>query len=79
MSRPLRTALAAAALLASFWAGHALAAQPAMRAALEHLQAARRALAEASPDKGGHRAKALALVDDAIEEVREGMRFDRRN
>jgi hypothetical protein len=78
MPRTLRSSLAAAALLASFLAGRALAAQPAMQAALDHLLAARRELAAATPDKGGHRAKALALVDEAIEQVRKGIRFDRR-
>jgi hypothetical protein len=36
--------------------------QPHMRAALEHLRAAQKELAEASKDKGGHRARAEQLV-----------------
>ncbi len=79
MKRSLRIVLAVVALGASFFAGRALAAQPNMQAALDHLQAARRELTQATPDKGGHRAKALALVDEAIRQVREGMRFDRRH
>jgi len=79
MARSLRIGLVALALVASFAAGRAVADQPRMEAALDHLQAARRELVQATSDKGGHRAKALALVDEAIEQVRRGMRFDRRN
>jgi hypothetical protein len=79
MARSLRIGLVALALVASFAAGRAVADQPRMETALDHLQAARRELAQATADKGGHRAKALALVDEAIEQVRRGMRFDRRN
>ncbi len=79
MQSPLRLVLAAAALAVSFLAGQALAAQPRMQAALDHLQSARRELAAATADKGGHRAKALAAVDEAIEQVRKGIAFDRRN
>ncbi len=79
MERLLRVVLAVFALGACFLAGRALAAQPNMQAALDHLQVARRELTQAAADKGGHRAKALALVDEAIGQVREGMRFDRRH
>ena len=53
--------------------------QPRMQAALEALRQARRELDQASPDKGGHRAKAIELVTQAIAEVEKGMQFDRRN
>ena len=79
MKHSLRFVLVVLALVASFAAGRALAAQPNMQAALDHLQAARRELTQAAADKGGHRAKALELVDEAIGQVREGMRFDRRH
>jgi hypothetical protein len=79
MRRSLRVVLAVFALGGSFLAGQALAAQPNMQVALDHLQAARRELVQATADKGGHRAKAIALVDEAIGQVREGMRFDRRH
>jgi len=49
------------------------AAQVKMADALTALQAARTALANATHDKGGHRVKALALVDEAIAEVKKGM------
>lgn len=51
-------------------------AQPEMTSALEHLREAKRALESASHDKGGHRAKALKLVNEAIAQVEEGIQYD---
>jgi hypothetical protein len=51
------------------------APQPHMQAALGHLRAARQSLDLATPDKGGHRAKALELVDGAIRQVEEGIAY----
>ena len=53
--------------------GYAVAAQPHMEAALSALEKARSELETAIPDKGGHRVKAIALVNDAIGEVRAGI------
>jgi hypothetical protein len=47
--------------------------QPHMQAALDALQSARANLEKANADKGGHRAKAIDLVKDAIAEVRMGI------
>ena len=47
-----------------------------MQRALTNLQQARSDLQRASKDKGGHRARALKLIDQAIREVRAGARFD---
>ena len=58
----------------AFGAGLAIAAQPKMEAALRALQNARGELDKAEHDKGGHRVKALKLIDDAIEEVRLGIK-----
>jgi len=52
--------------------------QPHMHAALSALKTARQQLEKASPDKGGHRVKALALVKDAIVEVEKGINFDNK-
>jgi hypothetical protein len=49
--------------------------QPHMGAALEHLREARAELRAAAPDKGGHKAEAIRLVDRAIRHVREGMEY----
>jgi hypothetical protein len=46
--------------------------QPSMRAALRSLNAASDSLNAALPDKGGHRANALSLVQSAIDEVQAG-------
>ena len=57
----------------AFAAGLAVAAQPKMQAALEQLRHARGALERAEHDKGGHRVKALGLIDQAIDEVKAGI------
>jgi hypothetical protein len=48
--------------------------QPHMQEALRHLQAAAEELQKAEHDKGGHRAKALELTQQAIQHVNEGIR-----
>ncbi|SKA24268.1 hypothetical protein SAMN02745126_04386 [Enhydrobacter aerosaccus] len=53
----------------------AIAAQPHMVNALNSLQAARAELERATANKGGHRDRAISLVDQAIKETREGMAF----
>lgn len=60
-----------------FLGGRAIADQPHMRAALDHLRAAREQLDVASADKRGHRVKALRLVGDAIRQVEMGVEYDR--
>ncbi|MBL8148430.1 MAG: hypothetical protein JNN15_00705 [Blastocatellia bacterium] len=52
--------------------------QPRMRAALDALKLAQRELEAATSDKGGHRAKAIKLVKQAIVETERGIRFDNR-
>lgn len=49
--------------------------EPHMTAALTHLQEAKAALQQATPNKGGHRERALQLVDQAIEQVQEGEKY----
>ena len=49
--------------------------QPNMRSALDHLVAADAYLAKANNNKGGHRNKARSLIDLAIKEVRQGIRY----
>jgi hypothetical protein len=51
--------------------------QPHMQAALDELRSARSELDAAAADKGGHREKAMRLVDDAITEVQAGIDFAR--
>ncbi|AGC42494.1 hypothetical protein MYSTI_01145 [Myxococcus stipitatus DSM 14675] len=72
-----------AAAVAFFLGGFAQQAhaerQPRMRDAVVHLEKALSALQNASPDKGGHRVKAIALTEQALGEVREGIKHDNRN
>jgi hypothetical protein len=51
--------------------------QPHMQAALNALENAKDNLNKASADKGGHRAKALDYVRDAIDEVKKGIEAGR--
>jgi hypothetical protein len=69
--------LVGVAIVSSLGIGYALGAQPHMDAALGLLQNARGELNAAEPNKGGHREKAIALVDQAIGEVRAGIAFAR--
>ena len=47
--------------------------QPHMVSALEKLQGARHQLEIAMDDKGGHRVAAIAAIDNAISEVKQGI------
>lgn len=58
-----------------FVSGRVSADQPHMRAALNALRTARNELQLASSKKGGHRAKALDLVNQAITEVQKGIEY----
>ena len=46
-----------------------------MQAALGSLQAARAELIQARPNTGGHRDRAISLVDQAINETRAGINY----
>jgi hypothetical protein len=50
--------------------------QPEMSAAMENLQQAAQNLERAAHNKGGHRAKALELVQQAMREVQAGIQYD---
>ncbi len=74
-----RIALAVFSLLAMAALAGAAPDQPFMRAARADLGTAKRELQKANPDKGGHRVKAIALVNNAIAEVDAGIAWDRRH
>ena len=74
-----RTIFAALFLLAGVAVATALPDQPFMKAARGDLNTARSELQKATPDKGGHRVKAISLVNSAIAEVNAGIAFDRRH
>jgi hypothetical protein len=74
-----RCLCAAVAFGAAFAIGCATGGgQPHMAAALDELRAARAELQAALPDKGGHRVRAIELVDDAIGQVRRGIDYSAR-
>jgi hypothetical protein len=65
-------------LLVGYVAGCATGSgQPHMQAALDHLRAARNELSSATSDKGGHRERAMSIVDQAVDEVQRGIDFAR--
>ena len=68
-------------LVAVFFSGFLSASpkadQPHMQAALDSLNTAKHELEVAKSDKGGHRVKALSLVNDAISQVEQGIEYDR--
>jgi len=64
---------------AGFVAGRATAAQPHMQSALLHLRQAKDSLQKATADKGGHRQKAIELVNEAISHVEMGIAYDRKH
>jgi hypothetical protein len=53
--------------------------QPRMEAARADLQSARSELALAPPNKGGHKQKAMNLINQAIAAINKGIAYDRRN
>jgi hypothetical protein len=75
----IRGSLLVLVLAFGFIAGQISAAQPKMQAALANLRQARANLQAATADKGGHRERAIELVNQAIDQVEEGMRYDRRH
>ena len=64
-----------AGIATSIGIGYAIGAQPHMTESITLLQSARAELAQATPNKGGHRERALGLIDQAISEVRAGIAF----
>jgi len=71
----IRQLVLGAAIVSSLGIGYAIGAQPHMQETLVLLQNARAELAAATPNKGGHRERALGLIDQAIDQVRQGIAF----
>jgi hypothetical protein len=74
-STSVRGLLLGTVIAASIGIGYAIGAQPHMTESLALLQSARGELQAATPNKGGHRERGLALIDQAISEVRAGIAF----
>jgi hypothetical protein len=75
--KTLRSSLIILMVISALGLNSARADQPYMENALRHLREARGALQRAMPNKGGHRERALDLVDRAIAQVEDGIRFAR--
>jgi hypothetical protein len=75
MKTSSRALLLGAAISASMGIGYAIGAQPHMAESIAFLQSVRGELAVATPNKGGHRERAMGLIDQAISEVRAGMAY----
>jgi hypothetical protein len=70
-----RKLLLGAVIAGSVGIGYAIGAQPHMGETIAILESARAELVKATPNKGGHRERALGLIDQAIAEVRAGIAF----
>jgi hypothetical protein len=70
-----RKALLGTAIAASMGIGYAIGAQPHMTASIGLLQSARAELGAATPNKGGHRERAIQLVDQAINQTEAGIAY----
>jgi uncharacterized membrane protein YqiK len=78
MKRTLVTILVTAAIAG--FAGYAFGEkQPHMHEAHKHLEQAKASLEKAEADKGGHRVKAIELVNQALAEVKAGIEFDNKH
>ena len=71
----LKVSVLTATLALGACIGNAVAQQPHMYAALDALRTARAELIAATPNKGGHRAHAITLVNQAIDETNAGIRY----
>ncbi|MEK6333948.1 MAG: hypothetical protein AABM67_03305 [Acidobacteriota bacterium] len=74
-----RSFFASLLVLSSVIIATALPDQPFMQAARGDLNTARNELQKANANKGGHRVKAIGLVNSAIAEVNAGIAFDRQH
>lgn len=74
----LAVAGAGAATLLAASSGSALAYQGNMERALGELQDALQSLREATADKGGHKARAVNLIQQAMSEVQAGIDYAAR-
>lgn len=53
--------------------------EPHMSAAYGHLEQAKSELERATPNKGGHRERAMQAVDQAMQEIQEGEQYYQQN
>ena len=75
-ARTLRIAFLALTMLATLGNAAFAERQEHMHGALKHLRAAHAQLAAATHDKGGHRTAAISLIEQAIKQIEDGIKFD---
>jgi hypothetical protein len=73
--RTIKIASVSILLLAAISFAAADPRQPHMESAIQHLREARAQLQRATPNKGGHRERAVELINQAIAEVEAGERY----
>jgi Tfp pilus assembly protein PilX len=71
--KTLKTSLVLMTLIGAMGLQSVWADQPNMRAALAHLREAKAALQRAEHNKGGHRERAIEIINHAIAEVEAGL------
>jgi hypothetical protein len=75
----MKTLMFASALIGSMaFTPIALEPHPHIHAAINELMAARKELQTAAHDFGGHRADAVRAVDNAITQLREAEKYDKK-
>lgn len=74
----LTAAVAATGLVLAAGVAEAEERHPRIRAAIRALENARDDLQHADHDFGGHRVAAIEAINNAIGQLREALRFDRR-
>lgn len=77
--RVIRLILVLASIALAFAVGRAVVYQGHMENSLNSLRGAEAQLREATPNKGGHRERALNLVTEAISQVEAGIQYADRN
>ena len=75
LSKTVLVTAGSALFAVGIFTGQALGYQEHMHAALDALRTARHELQIAMTNKGGHRVEALRLVNQAIDEVQEGIDY----
>lgn len=73
--RNVLVAVAAVSAIAPLAIAPAAAEQGNMEAALNHLEQAIQSLRQATPNKGGHRERAIQMCETAMAEVQAGIEY----
>ncbi len=75
MAKAAPAMVAAGVVLAATGSTKAAEKHPKIHQAMDALRDARAELKDAAHDFGGHRVKAIKLIDDTLEELKEALKF----